>query len=182
MIFHRTRLISIFVLLLLLASESASAQWRTQLLDQDRCLRLYRPQSNETAQFCYWDKRFGLVQDGYAKANHILRDVKYRQSTNIDPALLDALFLIQQWLILEGRSAEIHILSGYRTPEHNASLKSSARNSLHMKGLAVDIHIPGTSTKLLAAMSRIVGTGGVGIYLNNNFVHIDTGKVRTWRN
>lgn len=170
------------LLLSFLVTEEASAQWRLQLLDQNRCLSLHRPQSNETANFCYWIKGKGLSPSGYRKANHILRDVKYRTTINIDPALLDTLFIIQQWLLLEGRSGEIHILSGYRTPEHNASLKNSAKNSLHMKGLAADIHIPGTSTTLLAAMSRLIGTGGVGIYPRNNFIHIDTGRVRMWKN
>lgn len=170
------------ILFLFIFSEEASAQWRLDLLDQNRCLSLHRPQSNETENFCYWIKGKGLHNAGYVKANHILRDVKYRKKINIDPTLLDTLFIIQQWLLLEGRPAEIHILSGYRTPEHNASLKNSARNSLHMKGLAADIHIPGTSTVLLAAMSRLIGTGGVGIYPQNNFIHIDTGRVRIWKN
>lgn len=174
--------ISLILIIMMIPFIDAQAGWKQNLLNQDRCLELYRPQSKETASFCYWTKEQGLNRKGYAQANHILRDVKYKKTAPIDPKLLDTLFILQQWLIIEGRSGEIHILSGYRTPEHNASLKNSARNSLHMKGLAADIHIPGTTTKLLAAMSTVIGSGGVGIYIKNNFVHIDTGNVRMWKN
>lgn len=98
----------------------------------------------------------------------------------MDRHLLDALFLIQQWLKLEGRPYKIHILSGYRTPEHNRKLAGAASRSMHMEGKAVDLFIPGVSPQLLAAMSRIIGTGGVGIYVRRNFVHVDTGRVRVW--
>lgn len=160
----------------------ANADWRFALLQQDRCLDLKRPQSGESAQFCYWREKTGLDRFGYKKANHILRDVKYKSTVNMDPRLLDVLFIIQQWLILEGRSSEIHILSGYRTAKHNSTLKGAARNSFHVKAQAADIYIPGISTQLLAAMGRVIGAGGVGIYISNNFVHIDTGNIRIWAN
>jgi uncharacterized protein YcbK (DUF882 family) len=150
-------------------------------LDRDRCLQLYRPQSNERVSFCYWKKESGFQRDGYLKAVHILRDVEYGKTHYIDPHLLDVLFLIQSWLIQEGRASEIQILSGYRTPAHNFRLEGAAKQSLHMQGMAADIYIPGLATKVLALMSRYVGAGGVGIYLDKNFIHLDTGRVRQWR-
>jgi uncharacterized protein YcbK (DUF882 family) len=150
-------------------------------LDRDRCLQLSRPQSNERVSFCYWKKGAGFQKDGYLKAVHILRDVEYRQTHYIDPHLLDVLFLIQSWLIQEGRASEIQVLSGYRTPAHNIRLEGAAKQSLHVQGMAVDIYIPGLTTKVLALMSRYVGAGGVGVYLDKNFIHIDTGRVRQWR-
>lgn len=166
---------------LLASIEPAQAiDWKDNLLNQDRCLTLYRVSSKENSTFCYWRKGYGYDRDGYAKANWILRDVTYRTQVMMDPQLLDTLFIIQQWLILEGRSGEIRVLSGYRTPEHNKRTKGSARHSQHMKGTAADIHVPGVSTKLLAAMSRIIGVGGVGIYIEKKFVHVDTAGVRVW--
>lgn len=113
-------------------------------------------------------------------ANWMLRDVDYNSVVYMDPGLLDTLFVIQQWLIIEGRNGEIKVLSGYRTPEHNKRTKGSAKNSQHMRGTAADLHVPGVSTKLLAAMGRVIGAGGVGIYIKNNFVHVDTAGVRVW--
>ncbi|KPC17444.1 Uncharacterized protein AC499_0646 [Pseudomonas amygdali pv. lachrymans] len=37
------------------------------------------------------------------------------------------------------------------------------------------------TTKLLAAMSMMIAAGGVGIYQDRGFIHVDTGKIRTWR-
>lgn len=111
----------------------------------------------------------------------MLRDVQYKKAHNIDPQLLDILFLVQSWLKEEGRPSRIHILSGYRTPEHNFRLEGAAKQSLHVQGKAVDIHIPGLDTKVLALMSRYLGAGGVGVYVDRNFIHIDTGRFRQWR-
>lgn len=181
MIYRKLLFVVLCVLGSLAAIQPAEARdWKDNLLDQDRCLTLYRVSSKENSTFCYWRKGFGYDRTGYAKANWILRDVTYRTQVAMDPQLLDTLFIIQQWLILEGRSGEIRVLSGYRTPENNRRTKGSARQSQHMQGTAADIHVPGVSTKLLAAMSRIIGVGGVGIYIEKNFVHVDTAGVRVW--
>jgi len=180
-----TRWIFIFCLLFALApvahAENSFKKLHQVMLDRDRCLQLSSPQSNERVSFCYWKKDAGFQKDGYLQAVHILRDVEYRQVHYIDPHLLDVLFLIQQWLIQEGRPSEIQILSGYRTPAHNFRLEGAAKQSLHMQGMAADIYIPVLATKVLALMSRYVGAGGVGVYLDKNFIHVDTGRVRQWR-
>lgn len=154
--------------------------WKANLLNQDRCLTLTRVKSKEVKTFCYWRKGKGYDVRGYNIGNWMLRDVEYDKVAYMDPHLLDTLFIIQRWLIIEGRNGEIQILSGYRTPEHNRKLKGSAKNSQHMNGKAADLHVPGVSTKLLAAMGRVIGAGGVGIYIRGNFVHVDTARVRVW--
>ncbi|MDT8925399.1 DUF882 domain-containing protein [Pseudomonas taiwanensis] len=155
--------------------------WRKALLQQDRHLELYRPASKERTKFCYWRLGRGYDKAEYLKGAWLLRDVEYNKEHYIDPQLLDTLFVIQEWLRREGRKPDIHILSGYRTPAHNFRLEGAARQSLHMKGQAADIHVPGVSTKLLAAMSMVISAGGVGIYMDKGFIHVDTGRVRTWR-
>lgn len=154
--------------------------WKARLLNQDRCLTLHRPETREVSTFCYWLKKTGYNVEGYRKANWVLRDWQDNKQVMMDNHLLDTLFLMQQWLILEGRSGRIDILSGYRTPSHNARLDGAAKQSQHMNGKAADIYIPAVSTRLLAAMSRIIGSGGVGIYLKKNYVHVDTANVRVW--
>lgn len=179
-------LMALFLLMLsILLSLSAKADRISEMnrivLNQDRCLNLYRPSTNERAFFCYWKKEQGFQKNGYLDAVTILRDAEYKTKHYIDPRLLDVLFIIQTWLKQEGRRSDIHILSGYRTPTHNFRLEGAAKQSLHMKGMAADIYIPNLDTKVLAVMSRYVGAGGVGIYLDRNFIHIDTGAIRTWR-
>ena len=163
-----------------LSTPAEAGDWRQNILDNDRCLTLHRPETKEVGRFCYWRKNTGIDVQGYRKANWILRDWQDNKQVVMDIHLLNTLYVMQQWLIIEGRSGEIHVLSGYRTPGHNARLDGAAKQSQHLNGKAADIYIPAVSTKLLAAMSRLIGVGGVGIYPNKNYVHVDTGNVRTW--
>jgi uncharacterized protein YcbK (DUF882 family) len=178
--FFKSALLCLAASASLLPSLSHAQDWKTRLLNQDRCLTLHRPETKEVSTFCYWLKQTGYNVEGYRKANWVLRDWQDNKQVMMDNHLLDTLFLMQQWLILEGRSGRIDILSGYRTPAHNARLDGAAKQSQHMNGKAADIYIPAVSTRLLAAMSRIIGSGGVGIYLKKNYVHVDTANVRVW--
>lgn len=155
--------------------------WRSQILMRERVLHLTRKETGETATLCYWRPGRGYDKQGYLTACHLLRDVKYKTQAYIDLKLLDTLFIIQQWLMEYGKPFHIVILSGYRTPEHNGSLENAAKTSLHVQGKAVDFYIPGVPISGLAAAGKIVGVGGLGFYPSDNFIHIDTGRVRSWR-
>ena len=78
---------------------------------------------------------------------------------------------------------EISIISGYRSPAHNAALRRRsrrvARHSLHLKGMAVDIRLADVNSRKLGAYARSLRTGGVGTY-GNSFVHVDVGRVKSW--
>ena len=56
-----------------------------------------------------------------------------------------------------------------------------ARNSHHTLGEAVDFRLPGISTRKVRDWARSIGLGGVGYYPSSGFIHVDVGKVRTWR-
>ena len=80
----------------------------------------------------------------------------------------------------------IVITSGYRSPEHNEAV-GGARNSYHMRGMALDIAMNGTTweerlTFVRAAFS--VGFRGIGLYFpsrdGGEFIHVDTGPQRQW--
>jgi len=51
---------------------------------------------------------------------------------------------------------------------------------LHMEGKAVDIRIEGISAKTIRNAALQVQRGGIGYYPRSNFVHLDTGDMRTW--
>jgi uncharacterized protein YcbK (DUF882 family) len=67
--------------------------------------------------------------------------------------------------------APVHIISGYRTPSHNAKV-GGKKNSQHLKGKAVDITAIGYSPKQLIVYAKAVGFTGIGLY--DEFVHVDT--------
>jgi uncharacterized protein YcbK (DUF882 family) len=79
----------------------------------------------------------------------------------------------------------IEIISGYRSPKTNGAMALASsgvgKKSLHMKGMAVDIRIPGRSLELVHKTALSLKRGGVGYYPSSDFVHVDVGAVRQWR-
>jgi uncharacterized protein YcbK (DUF882 family) len=116
----------------------------------------------------------------YGHLCHFLRDFYVNETTHMDVALLDLLYTIQTLLAGEGTRGPIMVLSAYRTKATNDRLKGTACKSMHLYGKAIDIHVPGIRTADLADIGHQLQRGGVGTYLNNGFVHFDTGRVRYW--
>lgn len=123
----------------------------------------------------------GYVQPALSRLNVLLRDFRTESVHPVDPQLFDVLHQLQRAAL---SNEAFHIISGYRSPLTNARLhaRSSgvAEHSLHMDGRAIDIRLPGVSTSRLAVLARQLGYGGVGFYRVSDFVHVDTGRVRTW--
>jgi uncharacterized protein YcbK (DUF882 family) len=55
-----------------------------------------------------------------------------------------------------------------------------AKHSLHMEGRAIDVRLPGVSLADLRDAALSVRGGGVGFYPREQFVHLDTGRLRSW--
>jgi uncharacterized protein YcbK (DUF882 family) len=55
-----------------------------------------------------------------------------------------------------------------------------ATRSLHMDGKAIDIRLPGVPLGDLRDAALSLRAGGVGFYPRAQFVHVDTGRVRSW--
>lgn len=115
------------------------------------------------------------------KFNNFLRDFRTGDIHPIDPDLLDILYAIRE---KTGSRGVIEIISGYRSPQTNKMLRSAssgvAKKSLHMKGKALDIRLTGLDTARLRDAAISLRRGGVGYYAKSDFVHIDTGRFRTW--
>lgn len=128
-----------------------------------------------------------FVADGLAELNHGLRDWRTGKAFPMDRRLLALLVQLREKLEVSG-SRKIDLISGYRSPETNASLRSRggehtgvASQSQHMLGKATDIMIPGVSLDRLRGAAMALGGGGVGYYPRDGFVHVDTGPVRRWQ-
>jgi len=122
------------------------------------------------------------VPDALAAIQVLLRDYRTGDQHAIDPALLDTLCDIAR---VAGVDPVFSVISGYRSPQTNAMLheRSSgvAARSLHMEGRAIDVRLAGVDCADLASHALGMQRGGVGYYRRSDFVHIDTGRVRTWR-
>ncbi len=123
----------------------------------------------------------GLVTDAVQGLQHLLRDHRNGQQHPIDVALYDHLADLAD---LAGVEPRYQIISGYRSPASNAALHERsagvAVHSLHLEGRAMDVRLRGVSCSQLAELARGLQRGGVGYYRSSDFVHVDTGRVRTW--
>lgn len=114
--------------------------------------------------------------------NHFLRDHYSGEVGRMDPALFDLLHRVRGLL---GTEASYEVISGYRCPVTNDRLRRSggggvATRSLHMDGRAVDVRLRGVPLAELRDAALSLQAGGVGYYPGEQFVHLDTGRVRRW--
>ena len=76
------------------------------------------------------------------------------------------------------------MISGYRSPRTNEALRhvtnGVAKDSWHMSGRAIDVRLTSAATADLRDAAKTLSRGGVGYYPESNFIHIDTGAVRSW--
>lgn len=110
-----------------------------------------------------------------------LKDFRTGDVYPIDRRLLDQLWIIEQAL---GKKGTFEVISGYRSPATNDQLRKNttgvAKRSFHMQGRAIDIRFSGASTHEVRSYAVALKSGGVGYYPNSDFIHLDTGRVRTW--
>lgn len=124
------------------------------------------------------------VPDALRTLNRFLRDHYSGTVGQMDPQLFDLLHQVRQ--SLGGKSLPaFEVISGYRCPETNNHLRNSrgggvAKRSLHMEGKAIDVRLPGVPLAELRDAAISLEAGGVGYYPSEQFVHIDTGRVRRW--
>lgn len=75
--------------------------------------------------------------------------------------------------------APVVINSAYRCPVHNKAV-GGAKSSYHLKGVAFDIRITSSLPRhVIHEQARKAGFTGFGDY--KTFVHIDTGRKRSWK-
>jgi len=144
----------------------------------DKTLKLYNVHTGERLETqycsagCYDEKAIDQIH--YILRCHYSNTVK-----PISIKVVDLLCAIKDRL---APGKEITIISGYRSPEYNAYLRSIGRHvaagSLHMAGLAIDFAIGGIGMGELGRTAKLFSAGGVGKY--PEFVHIDVGRVRYW--
>lgn len=98
----------------------------------------------------------------------------------IDKRLFDLIDNIQDHFCAE----TVEVISGYRSPALNKTIRvnggGAIEKSLHMNGVAGDIHIDEADEKSVFEYAKSLGVGGAGLYENNLFVHVDLGPKRYW--
>ena len=152
-----------------------------QNLRSQKVLAFHNPHTGDQLKLTYF-ARGNYIKDALHEINHLCRDYHNGSVHPIDPALLDQLYELKHTLEIR---KPFHIVSGYRSPTTNADLRKHsdgvAKNSLHMEGRAIDIRIEGFDTRKIKNAAQSLRRGGVGYYEKSDFVHLDTGSIRTWQ-
>jgi uncharacterized protein YcbK (DUF882 family) len=120
-------------------------------------------------------------QEQLGALDWLLRDYRTGDIVPIELRLIDLLY---ELALAAGREPRFEIISGYRSPATNALLASTtdgvSSKSLHMEGRAIDVRMVGLPTIALRDLALARQAGGVGYYPVSDFVHLDTGRVRSW--
>jgi uncharacterized protein YcbK (DUF882 family) len=145
-----------------------------------RKLSFYNLHTGENLTTVYWaDGEY--IAGALSEINYILRDFRRNEVKPIDARLLDLLHALRASL---DTNAPFHVISGYRSPLTNAMLRRAsegvAAHSLHLKGQAIDLRVPGIELPAVRDAALALRGGGVGYYARSDFVHVDVGRIRTW--
>ncbi len=147
---------------------------------EKRSLRFFHTHTNDKLCIDYYAGN-QYISNALDKINYFLRDFRTGDQFPIDPKLLDMLFHVQNKLASRG---VFQVISGYRSPKTNDALRRKshgvAKHSLHMQGRAIDIRLTDVDTAAIRNAALAMQKGGVGYYKNSDFVHLDTGRFRTW--
>lgn len=169
-----TRALALAPLLLLSSPTALLARF------EERSLSFYHTHTSKKLSLVYF-KNGRHIPSALTKINHFLKDFRTGEIHAIDPTLLDVLHDLRQ---AAGSKDFFEVISGYRSPQTNTMLKGNsggvASHSLHMSGKAIDIRLPAFNTGRLHRIAMALKQGGVGYYPQSDFIHLDTGRVRTW--
>jgi uncharacterized protein YcbK (DUF882 family) len=147
-----------------------------------RLLSFVNTHTGDTFADAYWENG-DYISDAMNAIKRVMRDHRSGEEHDIDPRLLDQLTDLRG---VTGSRQPYQIISGYRSPVTNAAMHEQssgvATRSLHMEGRAIDIRVEGVELARLRDAALGLQRGGVGFYpgASNNFIHVDTGRVRRW--
>ena len=162
------------------AGLSASAVSSLAALEPERRLRFRHTHTNEELDVVYW-KSGNYLPHPLEQIDYLLRDFRTNETHSIDTELLDTLHLLYVHTSSQGH---FEIISAYRSPATNEMLRSKskgvAKRSMHMLGKAIDVRLSDAEVSKIRDAAYALRRGGVGYYAKSNFLHVDSGRFRTW--
>lgn len=169
-----------FAVQALLAAGAVAYSARARASDDFR-LELRNTHTGESlaADICGMDGAFNA--DSLSQFDRLLRDHRNDAVHVMDRGLFRQLLALARVL---GVPARYEVISGYRSPQTNEALRAAghgvAEHSLHLEGRAIDVRLAGVNCAQLRDAALAASAGGVGYYASSDFVHLDTGRVRSW--
>ncbi|MSU90029.1 DUF882 domain-containing protein [Rhodobacteraceae bacterium 2CG4] len=146
-----------------------------------RRIRLGSPRTGEAVDTIYWVEG-QYIPEALSEISWFMRDWRENEVIQYDRRNVD---ILAATLRLMDTDEAYKVVSGYRSPATNRMLsrrsRGVAQNSYHIRGMAADLKLTSRSIHQMAKAAEACNAGGVGKYGRSNFVHMDSGPVRTWR-
>jgi uncharacterized protein YcbK (DUF882 family) len=155
--------------------------------DQDRFVKkisLYNTSTGESFNGIYSENGKYDIEE-LVNLSRFLRDIHTNEIYPIDINLVEYINRVQS---MSDQKYAIMANSGYRSKSTQRALlampnSQAAEDSFHPKGMAIDLSLhPKARVDLYTLKERalMIREGGVGFYPNRNFMHLDSGRFRTW--
>ena len=168
------------ILALFLASLATTSQGKA--VSDERQLSFYHTHTGKRLEIVY-SRDGDHIPSALEEINRFLFDFRTGDSAQMDPELLDLIYDVREAL---GSDGTYQVISAYRSPKTNEMLRGRsqksgvARKSQHLLGKAIDVRLEGVKTSVLRDTALAMKRGGVGYYEASDFVHMDTGRPRSW--
>lgn len=122
---------------------------------------------------------YSKAKDGSKKLSTHFKVKEFACGDGSDAVLVAPRLVMVLQSIRSHFGAAVTINSGYRTPQYNTKVGGVA-HSQHCYGTAADITVKGQTPAAVAAYARqlMPDWGGVGVYSQKGFTHIDTREER----
>jgi uncharacterized protein YcbK (DUF882 family) len=155
---------------------------KKKLILPDMNLSLYNIHTGQSIKGTFFaDGRYQMSE--IRRIFHLFRDHRTNQ---MGPVCLPLLMLLHSMKKLLGYERPFEIVSAFRCERTNQMLRRMgrrvARNSLHLKGKAIDVRFTGLTLERAYRAGCHLRRGGVGLYPRSRFVHLDVrGGLVTWK-
>lgn len=118
-------------------------------------------------------KEYSLKKDGEMNVSENFKVKEFACKDGSDKILIDDELIDILQKIRYKFQKPVKIISGYRTESYNNSC-GGAKQSQHLLGRASDIKIDGVNPFAVGLYAESNGAGGVGVYGEQDYTHIDT--------
>ena len=133
-----------------------------------RRIRMYSGRTGEAIDTIYWIEG-DYIPEVLTEISNFTRDWRTGTVKTFDPRTIDIMAAAHRLMDV---NESYMLLSGYRTAQTNAMLRSNssgvARNSLHLKAQAADLRLKSRSVSQMAKAAGACSAGGVGRYSRSN--------------
>ncbi len=177
---RKFRFLTAVAITLILTSLAGVSQGKLE--NDERQLSFYHTHTGKRLDVVY-ARDGAYVPAALEEIDHFLFDFRTGDAAQMDPELLDLIYDVRAEL---GSDGTYQVVSAYRSPKTNEMLRGRSKNtgvarkSQHLLGKAIDVRLEGVATAKLRDTALAIRRGGVGFYEASDFVHMDTGRPRSW--